>query len=217
MGFLVKSGDKVHYRGKHIFPEKNTYFLLNKPKNSITTLSKEEKRRKVTDLVSIALRKTPSAFHVGRLDRDTTGVLLFTNDRDLAQYLMHPKYKVLKTYEVDLDKPLTDEHFSQLQQHGATLKDERIDIDRIETFMTERDTQRISLSIHAGQNRVVRRIFEGLGYKVQRLDRISLGPLNKKGLARGKWRYLKSFEVFQLKRMLFDARLNINNTPSDSD
>lgn len=209
MGFTVKVGDTVRLNGRTVYPERNVYFILNKPKNCITTLAKDEKRRKVSDLVAIALKKHPSAFHLGRLDRDTMGLLLFTNDRDLSQSLMHPKYGVLKVYEVDLVPKISQEHLSQLKEHGAILDndaDTAVKITDISSSETPEGFCRVRLSIHSGQNRVVRRMFEALKYEVKRLDRISVGGLTKKGIARGHWRYLKPFEVFHLKSVVSQSR-----------
>ncbi len=196
VGTKVLPKDKVQVSGKTIKPERKSYVLLNKPKDFITTMTDPEGRKTVMDLIKTA--SDQRIYPVGRLDRNTTGLLLFTNDGELAEKLTHPSYMIKKIYQVDLDKPLTKEHFKQIQE-GLTLEDGPVKVDEIAILDKER--QILGVEIHLGRNRIVRRIFEHLGYDVKRLDRVMYGPLTKKDLPRGKWRLLDEKEIVMLTRL----------------
>lgn len=196
LGSKVQKTDKVQFEGKIISPEKMVYVLLNKPKDFITTMEDPEERKTVMNLVAEACEER--IYPVGRLDRNTTGLLLLTNDGKLSQKLTHPKYQIKKIYQVDLDKPLTEEHLDQITE-GLTLEDGPVKVDDIAVLDLKRKV--IGLQIHVGKNRIVRRIFEHLGYEVIRLDRTMYGILTKKDLPRGKWRMLTPREVTLLKNL----------------
>jgi 23S rRNA pseudouridine2605 synthase len=188
--------DSVTVNGKKVFPEKNlVYILLNKPKDCITTAADTHGRKTVIDLVRSA---TPErVFPVGRLDRNTTGVLLLTNDGELAQKLSHPSFEVRKTYEVRLDKPLSKADFDKILA-GVTLDDGLVNIDAL-AHPDPKDKCIVGIEIHSGRNRIVRRLFEALGYDVRNLDRVVFANLTKKNVDRGKWRFLQEKEVRLLK------------------
>ncbi|WP_461138169.1 pseudouridine synthase [Spirosoma pomorum] len=194
MGYKVKEGDTVRYGTKVLNPERFVYVLLNKPKDYITTTDDPEERKTVMELVADAgnFRMYP----VGRLDRNTTGLLLLTNDGELADKLTHPSYNVRKIYQVELDKPITEEHFDAIKQ-GLELEDGEIKPDAL-SIVTP-DAYVVGIEIHSGRNRIVRRIFEHLGYEVTKLDRTTYAGLTKKELPRGKWRFLEPKEVIKLK------------------
>jgi len=196
LGTKVKPDDKVKYKGKVISPEKPVYVLLNKPKDFITTTSDPDERKTVMQLVSNACDER--IYPVGRLDRNTTGLLLFTNDGDLAKKLSHPSGNVKKIYQVDLNKPITEEDFLKIKE-GVVLEDGLAQVDDIEIISP--DSSILGVEIHIGRNRIVRRIFEHLGYEVIRLDRVMYGGLTKRDLSRGKWRLLSDKEVLQLKHL----------------
>lgn len=200
MGYKVQQGDVVKYQGKVLNREKFVYVLLNKPKDFITTTEDEMGRKTVMDLVKKACKER--IFPVGRLDRNTTGILLLTNDGELSKKLTHPSHKVPKVYEVNLDKPLDPEHFDQIKK-GIELEDGLAAVD--DAVILTPDRRYIGLEIHLGRNRIVRRIFESLGYDVLKLDRVSFAGLNKKDLPRGKWRHLDKKEIILLKH-LFQTR-----------
>ena len=194
MGFRVKDGDMVKYGTKALTPERFVYVLLNKPKDYITTTEDPEERKTVMELVADAgnFRMYP----VGRLDRKTTGLLLVTNDGELADKLTHPSNEVRKIYQVELDKPITEEHFDSLKK-GIDLEDGHIKPDAL-SIVTP-DAYVVGIEIHSGRNRLVRRMFESLGYEVTKLDRTAYAGLTKKELPRGKWRFLDPKEVVKLK------------------
>jgi 23S rRNA pseudouridine2605 synthase len=194
MGFQVKEGDTVKYGTKALNPERFVYVLLNKPKDYITTTEDPDERKTVMELVADAgnFRMYP----VGRLDRNTTGLLLFTNDGELADKLTHPSNNVRKIYQVELDKPITDEHFESLKK-GIELEDGPIKPDAL-SIVTP-DAYVVGIEIHSGRNRIVRRMFEHFGYEVSKLDRTTYAGLTKKELPRGKWRFLDPKEVVKLK------------------
>ena len=196
LGHKVRYADKVKYQGKLLNPEKLVYVLLNKPKNFITTTDDPQERRTVMQLVAQA--GPERIYPVGRLDRNTTGLLLLTNDGDLADKLMHPSHGIKKLYQVNLDKPITDEDFLKIQE-GVTLEDGLAQVDEIGIVDSQRTS--VGVQIHIGRNRIVRRIFEHLGYQVEKLDRVMYADLTKKDLPRGKWRYLTKQEVISLKHM----------------
>jgi len=195
-GTKVSPRDTITVRGKKITPSKNlVYILLNKPKDYITTLDDPEGRKTVLDLIKRAT--TERIYPVGRLDRNTSGVLILTNDGDLAQTLSHPKHLIKKIYEVRLDKPVTKADFDKLLL-GITLEDGFIAPDSL-GYVDPRDKSIIGIEIHSGRNRIVRRIFESLGYDVRQLDRVMYAGLTKKNVQRGKWRFLTEKEVRILK------------------
>ncbi|MEL7146894.1 MAG: pseudouridine synthase, partial [Bacteroidota bacterium] len=169
--------------------------LLNKPKDYITTMDDPHGRKTVMELVKGAGKER--IYPVGRLDRNTTGLLLFTNDGELAKKLSHPSYQIKKIYQVDLNKPITAEDLEKINE-GVILDDGKATVD--EVAVLSKDKTILGLEIHIGKNRIVRRIFEHLGYDVVRLDRVMFGALTKKDLPRGKWRKLDDKEVLMLKK-----------------
>lgn len=195
-GFKVVPADDVRVNGKKITSQKNlVYILLNKPKDFLTTTEDPQGRKTVMDIVKSAT--TERVYPIGRLDRNTTGVLLLTNDGDLAQKLSHPSYQIKKIYEVRLDRPLTKKDFDTIV-HGVQLDDGFIAPDVL-AYADPRDKSVIGIEIHSGRNRIVRRIFEKLGYDVRNLDRVMYANLTKKNVERGKWRFLQDKEVRLLK------------------
>ncbi len=191
-GTKVSQKDNISIKGKNIVPSKNlVYILLNKPKDYITTLDDPEGRKTVLDLIKRATDER--VYPVGRLDRNTSGVLLITNDGDLAQILSHPSNLIKKIYEVRLDKQLTKADFDTLL-HGIELEDGFIQPDAL-GYTDPKDKTIIGIEIHSGRNRIVRRIFEKLGYDVRNLDRVTYAGLTKKNVQRGKWRLLTEKEV----------------------
>ena len=195
MGFKVHPGDEVRFSGELLRPEKKAYVLLNKPKNFITTTRDERGRRTVMELVAKASKSR--LVPVGRLDRNTTGLLLFTNDGDLAKKLTHPKHGVSKLYHVVLNKPLNFKDLEQIR-NGLHLEDGRIQVDEV-SYIDQAGKTEVGLKLHSGKNRIVRRIFEHLGYTVVKLDRVVFAGLTKKDLPRGHWRHLSPQEVINLK------------------
>lgn len=197
-GFKVAPNDIIHYMGKKIIPEKNLiYILLNKPKDYITTSEDPEGRKTVLDLLKGVA--TERIFPIGRLDRNTTGVLLLTNDGDLTQKLSHPSNEVRKIYEVKLDKPLSKVDFERML-NGLDLEDGFVRPDSL-AYADPKDKSVIGIELHSGRNRIVRRMFECIGYDVKNLDRVMFGNLTKKNVERGKWRYLNEKEIRLLKFM----------------
>ncbi|GGZ22531.1 pseudouridine synthase [Echinicola pacifica] len=194
LGHRVMISDSVIYRGKTINPEKPVYVLLNKPKDFITTTDDPMNRKTVMHLVEGACEER--IFPVGRLDRNTTGLLLFTNDGDLASKLSHPSQKIKKIYQVTLDQPITNVHVEAIQE-GLTLEDGLVQVDDIQILSKDRTI--LGMEIHVGKNRIVRRIFAHLGYDVVQLDRVTYAGLTKKDLSRSNWRYLTEKEVINLK------------------
>lgn len=195
MGYKVKRSDDVRFDGKRLSLEKKEYILLNKPKNFITTTSDEKGRRTVMELVSSA--SNSRLLPVGRLDRNTTGLLLFTNDGDLAKKLTHPKHGVRKIYHVHLNKNLALADLHKIEK-GVELEDGPVAVDSI-SFVQGAPKKEVGMEIHTGRNRIVRRIFEHLGYEVVKLDRVIFAGLSKKDLPRGHWRHLTAQEVINLK------------------
>lgn len=194
MGYKVKPGDKVRFDGRLLNPEKKEYVLLNKPKNFITTTSDERGRRTVMELISNASKAR--LLPVGRLDRNTTGLLLFTNDGDLAKKLTHPKHGVRKIYHVELNKSLGADDLKAIRK-GLQLEDGPVVVDDV-SYITNAPKREVGIKIHSGRNRIVRRIFEHLGYEVVKLDRVVFAGLTKKDLPRGHWRNLTKQEVINL-------------------
>jgi 23S rRNA pseudouridine2605 synthase len=197
-GFKVWGNEDVKVKGKKIFAQRNlVYLLVNKPKDYITTAKDPEGRKTILDLVKGA---TPERIYpVGRLDRNTTGVLIMTNDGELAQKLTHPSYEIKKIYEVKLDKPVTKKDLEAIAE-GVTLEDGFIQADTV-AYIDQTDKSIIGIEIHSGRNRIVRRIFEHLGYDVKGLDRVMFANLTKKNVDRGKYRMLSEKEVRLLKFM----------------
>lgn len=195
-GYKLKETDKVTYLDKPITTDKKIYILLNKPVGYITTVSDERDRKTVLDLVRSAT--SARIYPVGRLDRDTSGLLLLTNDGNLAQKLAHPRYEMQKTYIVTLDRLLIKEDFDEIRK-GIHLKDGFIKVDSIH-FLLQQKKNRVKVIIHSGKNRIVRRIFEFFGYRVAKLDRVTYAGLTKKGLAVGSWRHLSEDEIKELMR-----------------
>jgi 23S rRNA pseudouridine2605 synthase len=195
MGYQVKSGDQVSFNGKIISTERKVYLLLNKPKGYVTTIEDPHAEKTVMELVENACSER--IYPVGRLDKATTGLLLFTNDGDLTKRLTHPKYNRKKIYHVFLDQKVSKAHLQQIVE-GITLEDGFVVADSV-SYVSEDDKKQVGVEIHSGKNKIVRRIFEHLGYKVVKLDRVYFCGLTKKNLPRGKWRFLTQDEVNLLK------------------
>ncbi len=191
LGVKVKMNDDVRFDGRKLNAEKKIYLLLNKPKDFVTTTDDPHAERTVMDLVKDACDER--IYPVGRLDKTTTGVLLFTNDGELSDKLTHPSHRMKKIYQVTLDKPLTKNDMVKIAD-GLELEDGPIAADAI-SYIDATAKNEIGIEIHSGRNRIVRRIFEHLGYKVKKLDRVYFAGLTKKSLARGKWRFLSHKEV----------------------
>ena len=200
LGTKIKRTDEVKFHDEPVSIERKTYILLNKPKDCVTTSDDPQERKTVMDFVKGACKER--IYPVGRLDRNTTGVLLLTNDGDLASKLTHPKYLKKKIYHVYCDKNVTKADLDQIAA-GVTLDDGEIHADAI-SYATETDKSQVGIEIHSGKNRIVRRIFESLGYKVIKLDRVYFAGLTKKGLRRGDWRYLTEQEVNMLRMGSFE-------------
>lgn len=195
LGSKVKVSDDVRYNGKRLNPEEKVYILINKPRDMVTTTDDPQGRRTVMDLVEGVC--TQRIYPVGRLDRNTTGVLLLTNDGELSRKLTHPSSLTKKIYHVFLDRPIARQHMTDIKK-GIELEDGLIQADDI-GYADESDHSQIGIEIHSGRNRVVRRIFETLGYKVEKLDRVYFAGLTKKNLAKGHWRFLTKEEIRNLK------------------
>jgi 23S rRNA pseudouridine2605 synthase len=194
MGHRVLISDKVMYKGKRINPEKPVYVLLNKPKDFITTTDDPLERKTVMQLIQNACEER--LYPVGRLDRNTTGLLLFTNDGELAAKLSHPSSNIKKIYQVTLDKPLTKGDETTIIE-GFELEDGPVMVDDMQVLSKDRTI--LGIEIHIGRNRIVKRIFAHFGYEVIALDRVTYAGLDKKDLTRGKYRFLTEKEVIQLK------------------
>jgi 23S rRNA pseudouridine2605 synthase len=200
LGTKVKRSDTVSFHNEPVKLEQKVYVLLNKPKNCVTTAEDPQERLTVMDLVKSSCQER--IFPVGRLDRNTTGVLLLTNDGDLASKLTHPKFLKKKIYHVWLDKNVSIADMQKIAE-GIELEDGEIHADAI-SYVTETDKDQVGVEIHSGRNRVVRRMFESLGYHVIKLDRVYFAGLTKKNLKRGQWRYLSEKEVSMLRMGAFD-------------
>ncbi len=197
-GYKVSSKDDIKVKDKKLFLQHNlVYILLNKPKDYITTAKDPQGRKTIFDLIKGAT--TERVYPVGRLDRNTTGVLLLTNDGELAQKLTHPSFQIKKVYEVKLDKPVTKKDMEAIAT-GITLDDGFVQADSI-AYVDAKDKSIVGIEIHSGRNRIVRRIFEHLGYDVRNLDRVMFANLTKKNVDRNKWRMLNEREVRLLKYM----------------
>ncbi len=190
--------DKVFFKGKRVFGGKKVYILLNKPKGFITTTKDERNRKTVMDLVASATKER--IYPVGRLDKDTTGLLLLTNDGELAQKLSHPSFEIDKIYRVELNKKVSIENINEIRS-GITLDDGPVIVDDVQ-YADKQDKRIVGVQIHLGRNRIVRRIFEHFGYSVKKLDRVLYAGLTKKKLPRGKWRFLTEQEIIRLKHFL---------------
>lgn len=200
LGTKILRTDEVKFHDAPVTLEKKVYVLLNKPKDYVTTSDDPQQRKTVMDLVKDVCPER--IYPVGRLDRNTTGVLLLTNDGDLASKLTHPKFLKKKVYHVHLDKNLTAHDMDQIRE-GITLEDGEIKADAVE-YADDRDKAQVGIEIHSGKNRIVRRIFESLGYRVTKLDRVQFAGLTKKNLRRGDWRFLTEKEVDMLRMGAFE-------------
>lgn len=197
LGAKVSLNDDVRFNGQQLNPQRKVYLVLNKPKGYVTTTDDPQERKTVMDLVASACPER--IYPVGRLDRETTGVLLFTNDGEIAKKLTHPSFSKKKIYHVFLDKALTKADLLAIA-HGIELEDGFIAADAI-SYASEDNKREVGIEIHSGRNRIVRRIFEHFGYQVEKLDRVVFAGLTKKNLPKGKWRFLTQPEINQLKMM----------------
>ncbi|MFT5147306.1 MAG: pseudouridine synthase [Flavobacteriales bacterium] len=197
MGYKVQPDDVVRFDGTSITPEQKKYILLNKPKNYITTMDDDRGRKTVMDLVSNASKER--IYPVGRLDRNTTGLLLFTNDGELAKKLTHPKHDVRKLYHASLDKKLELKDLEKLRGE-VIIEGKKVFIDAV-SYVDGQPKSEVGIEIHSGRNRIVRKIFEHLGYKVSKLDRVIFAELTKKNLPRGRWRELTNQELSNLQML----------------
>ena len=200
LGTKILRTDEVKFHDAVVSLEKKVYVLLNKPKDYVTTSDDPQQRKTVMDLVKDVCPER--IYPVGRLDRNTTGVLLLTNDGDLASKLTHPKFLKKKVYHVHLDKNLTAHDMQQISE-GITLEDGEIKADAV-AYADDHDKSQVGIEIHSGKNRIVRRIFEHLGYRVVKLDRVQFAGLTKKNLRRGDWRFLTEKEVEMLRMGAFE-------------
>ncbi|MBI9055675.1 MAG: rRNA pseudouridine synthase [Bacteroidales bacterium] len=196
LGTKVSPKDDVKHKGKQAIREQKVYILINKPKDVVTTVKDDHAEKTVIDIVKNAC--TERIYPVGRLDKNTTGVLLLTNDGELTKQLTHPSFRKKKIYHVHLDKDLTKNDLIKIAE-GVQLDDDLIAADAI-NYVEDGDKSQVGIEIHSGQNRVVRRIFESLDYKVKKLDRVYFAGLTKKNLPRGKFRHLTPVEISMLKR-----------------
>jgi 23S rRNA pseudouridine2605 synthase len=199
MGTKVTYDDDVRFKNKRLSAEKKVYILMNKPKDYVTTVEDPHAEHTVLELIGEGCPER--VYPVGRLDKATTGVLLLTNDGDLAGKLTHPKYKRKKIYHVFLDNPVTKNDLFKLTE-GIELDGLTVIADAV-SYADQDDKSQIGIELHSGQNRVIRRMFETLGYKVKKLDRVYFAGLTKKNVQRGKWRYLNDKEINMLKRGIF--------------
>ena len=197
MGYKVQPDDIVRFDGTSITPEQKRYVLLNKPKNYITTMEDDRGRKTVMELIANASKER--IYPVGRLDRNTTGLLMFTNDGDLAKKLTHPKHNVRKLYHASLDRKLELKDLEKLRGE-VVIEGKKVFIDAISYVNGEPKTE-VGIEIHSGRNRIVRKIFEHVGYKVNKLDRVIFAELTKKNLPRGRWRELTNLEVNNLQML----------------
>ena len=200
LGTKIHRNDKVTFNDEDVSLETKVYVLLNKPKDCVTTSDDPQGRLTVMDIVRSAAKER--IYPVGRLDRNTTGVLLLTNDGDLASKLTHPKFVKKKIYHVWLDKDITEEDLQKIAD-GVQLEDGEIHADAI-SYANDEDRNQVGIEIHSGRNRIVRRIFEHLGYRVTKLDRVYFAGLTKKKVPRGRWRYLSQQEVNMLRMGAFE-------------
>ena len=199
LGTKVTYNDDIRYKGKKLSAERKVYILMNKPRGYVTTVDDPHAENTVIDLLKDACPER--VYPVGRLDKDTTGVLLLTNDGDLTGKLTHPRYERKKIYHVFLDKPVTRNDLSRLAE-GITLEDGTVTADAV-SYADPDDKTQIGIELHSGKNRVIKRMFESLGYKVRKLDRVYFAGLTKRNVPRGKWRFLSLKEISMLKRGIF--------------
>jgi len=199
LGTKVRLNDDVRYKGKKLSAEKKVYILMNKPKGYVTTVSDPHADHTVLELIGDACPER--VYPVGRLDKATTGVLLLTNDGDLAGKLTHPKYNRKKIYHVFLDNPVTKNDLFRLSE-GIDIDGKTVIADAL-SYADPEDKTQIGIELHSGQNRIVRKMFESLGYRVKKLDRVYFAGLTKKNLQRGKWRFLTEKEINMLRRGIF--------------
>ncbi len=199
LGTRVSPEDDVRYKNRKLRTEKKVYILMNKPKGYVTTVEDPHADQTVMDLIGNAIPER--VYPVGRLDKSTTGVLLLTNDGELAGKLTHPRYKRKKIYHVFLDRSVTWNDLQKMTE-GVDLDGETVIADSA-AYADPEDKSQVGIEIHSGQNRVIRRLFEKLGYKVKKLDRVYFAGLTKKNLPRGKWRFLSEKELVMLKRGIF--------------
>ncbi len=199
LGTKVSRTDDIRYKGRRLTAEKKVYILMNKPKGYVTTVEDPHADKTVLDLLGEGFAER--VYPVGRLDKETTGVLLLTNDGDLTGRLTHPKYNRKKIYHVFLDNPVTKNDLFRLTE-GIELEGELVVADAV-SYADQADKTQIGIELHSGQNRVIRRLFETLGYRVRKLDRVYFAGLTKKNVQRGKWRYLNDKEISMLKRGIF--------------
>jgi len=199
LGIKVRASDDIRYKGKKLSSEKRIYIIMNKPAGYVTTVEDPHAEHTVIDLLKDACPER--VYPVGRLDKDTTGVLLLTNDGELTKKLTHPKFERKKIYHIFLDKPLIKADMLKIAE-GITLDGETIAADAV-AYADPEDKKQVGIELHSGQNRVIRRLFESLGYRVRKLDRVYFAGLTKKNLARGKWRFLTQKELIMLKRGIY--------------
>lgn len=200
LGTKITGRENILYNGKPLINEKKVYILMNKPKDTVTTVKDEHARKTVLDLLKNTV--VGRIYPVGRLDRDTTGVLLLTNDGELTKKLTHPSHEMKKIYHVHLNRKFMPSDFERLRE-GINLEDGPIRPDAV-SYADATDKKQIGLEIHSGRNRIVRRIFDSLGYKVIKLDRVYFAGLTKKKLRRGKWRFLTQKEISMLKMNAYE-------------
>jgi 23S rRNA pseudouridine2605 synthase len=198
LGTKVRPGDEVKFNNERLSTERKAYIIMNKPKDTITSLDDPDKRRIVTDL--LIGHDLPRVYPIGRLDRNTTGVLILTNDGELSQRLMHPKYGVQKVYKATLNKNFKGEHLWELA-NGLELEDGFMKPDAV-VMPDPAHKNEVMVELHSGKNRIVHRLFESLGYSLDKLDRVVYAGFNKKGMKRGEWRELNAREVAQLKKQV---------------
>ena len=196
MGFKVKPGDQVKYQSKVLTGERKVFILMNKPKDHITTVSDTHDRKTVMHIVERMCKER--VYPVGRLDRNTTGLLLFTNDGDMAKRLTHPSYGIKKIYHAQLDKNVNAKDIHAIR-NGVRLDDGKAQVDVVGYVGDQKNKRLVGLELHSGKNRIIRRIFEHLGYKIMALDRIGYAGLTKKDIPRGRCRYLNQKEIGMLK------------------
>ncbi|MBL4752168.1 MAG: rRNA pseudouridine synthase [Flavobacteriales bacterium] len=196
MGYKVKPDDQVKYQSKILTGERKVFIIMNKPKDHITTVTDTHDRKTVMHIVQRMCKER--VYPVGRLDRNTTGLLLFTNDGEMAKRLMHPSYGIKKIYHAQLDKVINAKDLQAIRK-GVILEDGKAQIDVVEYIGDKKDRRKVGLELHSGKNRIIRRVFEHLGFKVMQLDRIGYAGLTKKDIPRGRCRYMTQKEVGMLK------------------
>ena len=199
MGYKVSPGDEIRYNNERLSWEKKVYLLMNKPKDSITTSDDPEGRKIIMDLIKDP--RLPRVYPVGRLDRNTTGVILLTNDGELAQRLTHPKYSVVKVYKAVLNKSFAAKDLQELGNNGVELEDGPIKPDGV-GIPSASEKNVVLVQIHSGRNHIIHRMFEAMGYLVDKLDRLEFAGLERKGLDRGEWRHLDDKEIKKLKKLV---------------